>query len=140
PLLARWRVGTGTSVAWTSDIKNRWAVDWLSWPNYGKFWAQIIRTSMRQKIHTSYDLRAEVQDGKANVTVDAIDLEDKFVNELDTELQIIDPRDSKVKQTVPMTQTAAGRYTGEFDIERYGTFILKAVHRRNGEIAAESTG
>ena len=32
PLLARWRQGLGQAVAFTSDVKNRWAVDWLRWP------------------------------------------------------------------------------------------------------------
>src|SRR5690606_37314471 len=54
PLLARWRVGTGTSVAWTSDVKNRWSVDWIRWNGYPKFWAQLVRTTMRRKVHESY--------------------------------------------------------------------------------------
>jgi hypothetical protein len=37
PLLARWRQGLGQAVAFTSDAKNRWAVDWLRWPGYAKF-------------------------------------------------------------------------------------------------------
>src|SRR5688572_31980886 len=48
---ARWRVGTGWVVAWTSDVKNRWAADWLGWGGYPKFWAQIVRTAMRHKQH-----------------------------------------------------------------------------------------
>ena len=42
--------------------------------------------SMRRKVYDSYDLFAKVADGRAQVTVDAIDSGDKFVNELDTEL------------------------------------------------------
>src|SRR6185437_16884123 len=91
PLLARWRYGAGTSVAWTSDVKNRWGKDWIRWPGYGKFWAQVIRSSMRRKVYDSYDLTAKVADGRAEVTVDAIDSGDRFVNELDTTLEVVDP-------------------------------------------------
>lgn len=140
PILARWRLGTGTSVAWTSDIKNRWSVDWLRWSGYPKFWAQVVRTSMRRKVFDSYDLSATVHDGRARVVVDAIDSDDKFVNELETSLEIIDPRDSKTKQSVTMTQNAAGRYVADFAVDRYGSYMLKAVHKRNGKTVAESLG
>ena len=140
PILARWRYGAGTSVAWTSDVKNRWAVDWLRWAGYPKFWAQVVRSSMRRKVYDSYDLSAKVADGRAQVTVDAIDTGDKFVNELDTQLEVIDPATTKTVQTLPMAQTAAGRYTAAFKIRTYGSYMLKAVHKRNGQTVAESLG
>jgi Ca-activated chloride channel homolog len=140
PILARWRYGAGTSVAWTSDVKNRWSVDWIRWGGYPKFWAQVVRSSMRRKVYDSYDLYAKVADGRAQVVVDAIDSGDKFVNELDTELQVIDPANNKLSQTIPMAQTAAGRYTADFKIQKYGSYLLKAVHKRNGNTVAESLG
>ncbi len=140
PLLARWRYGAGMSVAWTSDVKNRWSVDWLRWGSYPKFWAQVVRTSMRRKVYDSYDLYAKVSDGRALVTVDAIDSGDRFVNELDTKLEVIDPATNKVTMTLPMSQTAAGRYTADFQIPKYGSYLLKAIHQRAGKTVAESPG
>jgi Ca-activated chloride channel family protein len=140
PILARWRYGAGTSVAWTSDVKNRWSVDWIRWGGYPKFWAQVVRTSMRRKVYDSYDLFAKVADGRALVTVDAIDTGDKFVNELETKLEVIDPATNKTTQTIPMDQTAAGRYTADFRIQKYGSYLLKAVHQRGGKTVAESMG
>jgi hypothetical protein len=127
-------------VAWTSDVKNRWSSDWIAWAGYPKFWAQLVRTSMRRKVYDSYDLAATIDDGRAKVTVDAIDSGDQFVNALDTVLQVIDPATNAVKQTIPMAQTAAGRYVADFPIERYGSFLLKAVHARDGKVVAESMG
>jgi Ca-activated chloride channel homolog len=140
PILARWRLGTGTSVAWTSDVKNRWSVDWIRWGGYPKFWAQVVRTSMRRKVYDSYDLYARLHDGRAEVTVDAVDVNDRFVNELDTTLEIIDPASSKTVRSIPMAQNAAGRYTADFAVDRYGSYLLKAVHKRKGQVVAESLG
>jgi uncharacterized membrane protein len=140
PLLARWRVGLGQVVAWTSDVKNRWAKSWLTWPGYSKFWAQVVRTTMRHRQYESYDLRAEVVTGRARVVVDAVGPDDRFVNAMDTTLEIVDPRDSKVKRSLPMNQTAAGRYEAEFPVDRYGSYLLKAVHKRDGRVVAESLG
>ena len=95
---------------------------------------------MRRKVYDSYDLSAKVADGRATVTVDAIDSGDKFVNELDTDLEVIDPATNKAIETVPMEQTAAGRYTADFRIQKYGSYLLKAVHKRDGKTVAESLG
>lgn len=140
PILARWRHGAGTSVAWTSDVKNRWSQDWIAWNGYPRFWAQLVRTTMRRKVYDSYDLFANVDDGRARVVVDAIDASDQFVNGLDTALEVVDPATNQVKQTVVMDQVAAGRYQADFPIERYGSFLLRAVHKRDGKTVAESLG
>ena len=95
---------------------------------------------MRRKVYDSYDLSAKVADGRAQVMVDAIDSGDKFVNELDTHLEVIDPATSKVIDELPMAQTAAGRYTADFRIQKYGSYLLKAVHKRDGKTVAESLG
>ncbi len=47
PLLAWWRYGLGMSVAFTSDAKARWAAEWLTWPQFGQFWAQVVRHAIR---------------------------------------------------------------------------------------------
>jgi len=53
---------------------------------------------------------------------------------------VIDPATNKVTQTMPMEQTAAGRYTAAFRIQKYGPSLLKAVHKREGKTVAESLG
>jgi uncharacterized membrane protein len=143
PILARWRVGLGQAVAFTSDVKNRWAVDWLRWPGYGKFWAHLVRSTMR---HTpgaggpSYDLKVDVDPPRAHVAVDAVSADDRFVSGLDTTLQVIDPEHPQKPLELALAQTAAGRYEGEFALDRYGSFLLRAVHKQNGAVVAESTG
>jgi hypothetical protein len=43
PLLVRWQYGLGRAVVFTSDAKNRWASNWVQWPGFDKFWANIFR-------------------------------------------------------------------------------------------------
>jgi hypothetical protein len=45
-----------------------------------------------------------------------------------------------VIETLPMPQTAAGRYTADFKLQKYGSYLLKAVHKRDGKTVAESLG
>jgi uncharacterized membrane protein len=47
PLLAWWRYGRGTSVAFTSDVEHRWAAAWLGWDGFGPFWANVVWHALR---------------------------------------------------------------------------------------------
>ena len=91
PILARWRVGLGWSMAWTSDVKNRWAVEWLRWPGFSRFWAQLVREHMRHRRRTTLDMRAEVTGDRVRVVVDGIDQADQFLNGMESTLTVVGP-------------------------------------------------
>ncbi|AKV01625.1 hypothetical protein AKJ09_08288 [Labilithrix luteola] len=135
PILARWHVGLGWSLAWTSDVKNLWAVEWLRWPGYGQFWGQLVREHMRQKKRQQYDMRAEIDTatGHVKTSIDAIGGDDRFQNGLDAKLTVSGPHTSGMgagangeTRQVAMKQTAPGRYEADFPLERFGSFLLHA--------------
>ncbi|MFK7990172.1 MAG: VWA domain-containing protein [Sandaracinaceae bacterium] len=142
PILARWRVGLGWSLAWTSDVKNRWAVEWLRWPGYSRFFAQLVREHMRQRRRQTLDMTAEVIDAEVRVAVDAIGGDDAFLNGLDSTVHIEGPMGTRGGASVDadhaLRQTAPGRYEARFRLEEFGSFMLTAEHRREGRIVAES--
>ncbi|HTM50828.1 MAG TPA: VWA domain-containing protein [Bryobacteraceae bacterium] len=43
PLLTRWQYELGRAAVFASDAKNRWAVNWLTWPGFDKLWANLVR-------------------------------------------------------------------------------------------------
>jgi Ca-activated chloride channel homolog len=43
PLLVRWQYGLGRAVVFTSDAKDRWAANWVTWPGFDRLWANIFR-------------------------------------------------------------------------------------------------
>ena len=128
PLLARWHVGLGWSLAWTSDVKNLWAVEWLRWPGYGQFWGQLVREHMRQKRRQQFDMRAEIDPatGHVRTAIDAVGADDRFQNGLDAKLTITGPQPNGETRKVTMRQTAPGRYEADFPLERYGSFLLRS--------------
>jgi Mg-chelatase subunit ChlD len=128
PILARWHVGLGWTLAWTSDVKNLWAVEWLRWPGYGQFWGQLVREHMRQKKRQQYDMRAEIDPatGHLKASIDAIGADDKFQNGLDAKLVVTGPQPNGENKKVSMKQTAPGRYEADFPMDRYGSFLLRA--------------
>lgn len=50
PLLARWSVGQGRAVVFTSDADTRWSPDWIRWPGFDGWWAQVVRWAMRPRL------------------------------------------------------------------------------------------
>jgi len=53
-------------------LKDRWAVDWLRWSGYPKFWSQLVRETMRRRDDNEYDFRV-VRDGdEAKITINAV--------------------------------------------------------------------
>jgi hypothetical protein len=133
PLLAWWRYGLGMSVAFTSDAKTRWAAEWLTWPGYSKFWAQVVRHAMRKSEAKGVAVQVEHRAGKATVTLDAVDTAGKFLNQAETELTVISPHGGGTKK-VAMTQTAPGRYVGEFDTPAAGDYHLDLTQKKDGKV------
>lgn len=133
PILARWRVGLGHSLAWTSDVKNLWAVDWLRWSGFSKFWGQLVREHMRTKHRRELDMKTEVVGGKVHAVVDAFTLDERFDNDMQSKLLVTGPEPGGKRREVPMRQTAPGRYEASFELDDYGSFLLRADHSRVGE-------
>ncbi len=50
PLLARWTVGRGRVVSFTSDADARWSPEWIRWSGFDAAWAQVVRWAMRPRL------------------------------------------------------------------------------------------
>ncbi len=129
PLLAHWKYGLGRSVAFTSDAGRQWTTSWPSWEGYSAFWWQVIRWALRPVDDRNLSLSLRRDDGKIQVVVDALDKEDQFVNFLQFRGVALSPeldREGKPKQlTVPMVQTAPGRYEGTIeDADAKGNYFV----------------
>lgn len=133
PILARWRVGLGWAVAWTSDVKNNWAVDWLRWSEFGRFWGQLVREHMRTKHRRELDLTAELIGQRVHASVDAFLPGGGFENDLQSTLVVTGPLPGGERREVPLLQAAPGRYQADFELDGYGSFLLRADHYRIDE-------
>ena len=130
PLLAWWRYGLGTTVAFTSDAKSRWGAEWLTWPGFSKFWAQVVRQSMRKNDVKGVIVDVKQERRRATVSLDAIDPAGKFLNRADTEVTVIDPQLGQ--QKLEMKQTSPGRYVAEFETPLSGAYHLNMTQKTAG--------
>lgn len=132
PLLVWWRYGLGMSVAFTSDAKSRWAAEWLTWPEFPKFWAQVIRHTMRKNDAKGIVVEVEQKSGRATITLDAVDAAGRFLNQADTEVTVIDPRLGSKK--LSLQQTAPGRYVGSVDTPLPGAYHLELTQKKDSQV------
>jgi uncharacterized membrane protein len=124
PLLVSWQRGLGKVVAFTSDVKNRWATNWLRWKGFGQFWAQVIRSNMRQRPSREFHTTASISEGLGKIKVDATDAQGLFMDYLDAKAIILDP---KLKaHNIDLRQTAPGFYEGSFPATIHGAYLIKS--------------
>lgn len=139
PLLVWWRYGLGMTAAFTSDAKNRWAAEWLAWPQFGTFWAQLVRHTMRKSEAKGVYVEVERQGNKAHVQLDAVDAVGRFRNEADVTLAVIGPDIGKGREEIPMRQTAPGRYVAEVETGEQGTYHLELSQTVGSQLAFRQT-
>jgi len=130
PILARWHVGLGWVLAWTTDVKARWAVEWTVWPGWERFWGQLVHEHMRQKNRRELDMRTRIVGGELEATVDAFTVDDRFDNKLRSTLTVTGPEPGGASKSMPMRQTAPGRYEARLPLPDFGPYLLRAEHQR----------
>ncbi len=128
PLLAAWRYGLGRAVAFTSDAKGKWAVLWLRWRGFNKFWGQLTRWTLRTGSRTDTVASVERRDGVGEVTVEAVDAKGEFINFLETQVGVVAP--DKQRSVVELEQVAPGRYRGRFPAPEEGVYLVGMAQRR----------
>jgi uncharacterized membrane protein len=122
-VLAAWTYGLGKTVAWTTDAGHRWANDWTGWENYDRFFSQMVRWSMRPTGDTGkFAVATDVQGDKTRVIVSALDQNDEFLNYQTITGTVLGPD----MESIPLDieQTAPGRYVGEFDSLKPGSYMI----------------
>lgn len=127
PILAHWNYGLGRSIAFTSNAKDNWAGDWISWASFGKFWAQAIRSVMSTGTGSVLQQTADIQvdRGQIKVRIDTRDRDGRFVDAVVPKLSVVEA--SSATTAIDAQHVAPGMYEAELPIEDYGEFVRLRV-------------
>ena len=118
PLLAETHYGLGKTVVFLSDVKNRWASDWLTWPGYARLWGQIVRDSARRESDAGVRWRVAREGRSARVHLTALTDEGAFRNDLRPRVRVTPPAGGGFE--LPLRQTAPGRYEAQLPLRAAG--------------------
>ncbi len=122
-ILAAWTYGLGKAVVFTTDAGQRWTTPWTGWEHYDRFFSQMVRWSMRPSGDTGkFTVATEAEGSTTRVIVSALDTEDEFLNYQAMVGTVLGPD----MQSIPLNieQTAPGRYVGEFDSSKPGSYMI----------------
>ena len=124
PLLVRWQYGLGRAAVFTSDAKNRWAANWVTWPGFDKLWANLFRDLLPHapQSETSADF-----DRASNELVVDYRLS-KNVEEPPAIPDIFAVGPNGFQAPLKMTKVTAGHYRGKIGIgQAQGLFRIRPV-------------
>src|SRR3954469_15204180 len=114
-LLVQNHYGLGKSIAFLSDVKNRWAVDWLAWPGYGKLWAQVVRESIRHDTGEQLALRVAREGRAAVVTLSALTKDGEYRDDIAPNVRMITP--DRVSAVSQLRQIGPGKYQARIALQ-----------------------
>ncbi len=151
PVLAAWQYGLGRAVAFTSDCKARWAVDWLGWDGYAKFWSQTVRWTLRRARRGPFEARlvsrfqggdedatGSLRRGEARLVIDAVDEDGEFINGLTLRGTAVAPDGQAVELDV--RQTAPGRYEAGFGTDQVGVWVVNVGGGKGDQSGSQTIG
>ncbi|HWQ11707.1 MAG TPA: VWA domain-containing protein, partial [Roseiflexaceae bacterium] len=138
PVLATWQYGLGRAVAWTPGVEAPWAPDWSNWPEYGQFWASIIRYTLPEPDSGPLQVRVTPNGDTVTVTADAVAPSGEPLDLADTEATITLP-DGTARQIV-LAQSAPGRYTQEVALPADGPYAVEVRQRTSRQERSASAG
>ena len=132
PILAGWNFGLGKAIAWTSDVKPAWAKTWIPWHNFGKFWGQVINWTLpAADTGTGFDLRVSIHHGVAEVNIDT-----HTSSEASYKVRVVGP--DRASQIVEIQQVTPTRYTGTFQMQDSGSYIITAEREGDARRSVET--
>jgi Mg-chelatase subunit ChlD len=122
PLLVTWRHGLGKALVFTSDLRGRWSGEWLRWPGFNRLAGQMARWTLRRSGKQVLLPRFSVSGQRAEVLVDALDPDQRFINGLTLRGVVSDAQ--RNASEVGFEQIAPGRYRASFPVSGSGRYYL----------------
>jgi uncharacterized membrane protein/Mg-chelatase subunit ChlD len=140
PLLAGWQYGLGRSVAWTSDMKGRWAGGWVQWPQFPQFAAQLVGWTLPHAGSSGLESSVTLADGRARIAVDARDPAGAPRDGVPLLAQVNGP-DGSIS-AVDLTQTGPGHYEGTVLAPAPGAYQVQVRQTTvaGSPVATQTTG
>ena len=114
PLLVETHYGLGKTVGFLSDVKNRWAADWLGWPGYARLWAQIVRDSARRDAGGGVSWRVSRNGRSAVIELTALDRRGGYRTDLVPQVRITAPGGGSTRTA--LSEVAPARYRAQVSL------------------------
>ncbi|MEO7910683.1 MAG: VWA domain-containing protein [Roseiflexaceae bacterium] len=137
PVLAQWQYGLGRTVAWASDAQGHWARDWVNWPEFPRFAAQLIGWVLPNVSGSGLQTDLQSQAQRTDIAVTALDAAGQPRVGLDMRAVLVNPDGSE--QAVPLASQAPGVYGGSLANPPPGSYMLQIVGTQSGQVVTQDS-
>lgn len=138
PVLAVWQYGLGRAAAWTPGAEAPWAANWSNWPDYGRFWAQLIRYTLPEPDSGPLQVRA-IRDGDSvRIVADSVAPGGRPLDLADTQATVVLPDGSS--RLITLRQTAPGRYEQALTLTADGSYAIEVRQQKGNEVRLAQIG
>lgn len=127
PIAAQWQYGLGKVVTFTSDVSSRWAPAWVGWSGFNQFWEQHVRWAMRPGGDSTLRVTTDNTGERTRVVVEAFDPSGDRMDFANFRARASTP--DGVGQVVELRQVGPGRYEGDFDSSKPGSYVVNMQYR-----------
>ncbi len=131
PLLAVWQYGLGRAIAWTSDAGQEWAQSWPGWPEYGRYWAQLLRYTVPDPAAGPLQVRVSLEGREALLVAESVAEDGRPIDLADTTATVVGP--DGTSYDVPLRQVAPGRYEQRLALPVTGPYQVRVRQAKGGQ-------
>lgn len=142
PLLAFWPAGLGRTAIFTSDVKDKWGSNWVTWRSYGPFFSSVIRALQRQRPPA---IALSVDPGAVHgltrsiaMSIEAHEPDGRPKDFLTPKIRV--QSGTKAPVEIPARQTAPGHYEARAIVDAAETFAATVVSPTPGADASITSG
>jgi hypothetical protein len=102
------RHGLGASLAYTSDVTDKWGSQWLTWNQFGRFWSQALRGIVRRESSDGLHFRQTRGETQWTIDITRLDPSGDPVTGVAFEAQTVD--ETEKVRPVTVEEVGLGRY------------------------------
>jgi uncharacterized membrane protein len=137
PVLSQWQYGLGRAVAWTSDMQSHWARDWVSWPEFPRFAAQLIGWVLPNVSGSGLQAELQTRGQQTEIAVTALDAAGQPRTGLDMRALLVNP--DGTQRPVPLAAEAPGVYRGRLASPPPGSYTVQIVGAQAGQVVVQDS-
>ena len=130
PVLAVWQYGLGKTVAFTTDVSNKWTSDYAGWENYQELWHNLLQYVTSADYSSGVYAEVEQNGDTATVNFFSEDFNSK------TEVSATVVNDKGESQEITLDPISPGVYKSSFRMTDNGVYSINIKQYNDGTVTA----
>jgi len=133
PIMAVSRYGLGSTMAYTSDVTDKWGSQWLTWNQFGRFWSQAVRSILRRDSTEGLYLQQTKDSSKWTINITRQDKSGKPMTGIDFDAHTVD--DTETINKVAVEEIGLGSYRVVVPVGDTESLSLRLYDRDHDKLA-----